>query len=226
MTHEVRSLLGGISGLVEILRETPLDAGQSEDVNLIGQSAESLLKLTSDVLDYSKIESGKLTLEQIPVALPDFIRTTCELFRAAARTKRLTLEHVVRPGVPAVVLTDPTRLRQILANLQSNALKFTAAGSIELAVEPEVIGPAIPGSTLRLRFHVRVSGIGISAEGISRLFEAYSQSDSSVARRFGGTGLGLAIAQRLAETFGGGITVQSIPGQGTTFTATIAVLVG
>jgi signal transduction histidine kinase len=226
MTHEVRSLLGGINGLVELLRETKLDAQQTENVDLIGQSSESLLKLTSDVLDYSKIESGKLTLEQIPVPLADFVRTTCDLFRAAARNKGLTLLHVVRPGVPGIVLTDPTRLRQILANLLSNAVKFTAAGSIELAVEPEAGGAAVPGSSFRLRFQVRDSGVGISAEGISRLFEAYSQSDLSIARRFGGTGLGLAIAQRLAEIFGGGIAVQSVLGQGTTFTATIEVLVG
>jgi len=133
---------------------------------------------------------------------------------------------LARRGVPAVVLTDPTRLRQILANLLSNAVKFTPAGSIELAVEPEAGETAAPGSSLRVQFHVRDSGIGISAEGISHLFNAYSQTDLSVARRFGGTGLGLAIAQRLAEIFGGGITVESIPGQGTTFTATIVVVVG
>jgi signal transduction histidine kinase/ABC-type nitrate/sulfonate/bicarbonate transport system substrate-binding protein len=225
MTHEVRTLLGGIGGLVELLRETALDAQQTENVNLIGQSSESLLKLTSDVLDYSKIESGKLVLEQVPVSLPYFIRTTCDLFRAAARTKGLTLEHVVRAGVPAIVLTDPTRLRQILANLLSNAVKFTAAGSIELSVEPEPGSVAAPGSSLRVRFQVRDSGIGISPDGISRLFEAYSQSDASIARRFGGTGLGLAIAHRLAEIFGGSITVKSVPGKGTTFTVTVVVVV-
>jgi signal transduction histidine kinase len=225
MTHEVRSLLGGISGLVELLRDTALDPEQTENVNLIGQSSESLLKLTTDVLDYSKIESGKLVLEQIPVSLAHFVRTTCDLFRAAARTKKLALEHVVGAGVPAIILTDPTRLRQILANLLSNAVKFTPAGSIELAVELEPGGVAPPGSSLRLQFHVRDSGIGISAEGLAHLFEAYNQSDLSIARRFGGTGLGLAIAQRLAEIFGGGITVQSAPGRGTTFTVTIVAVV-
>jgi signal transduction histidine kinase len=225
MTHEVRSLLGGISGLVELLRETALDPQQTENVNLIGQSSESLLKLTTDVLDYTKIDSGKLVLEQIPVSLAQFVRTTCDLFRAAARNKQLALEHVVRAGVPAIVLTDPTRLRQILANLLSNAVKFTPAGSIELAVEPEPGSVAAAGSPLRLRFHVRDSGIGISSEALAHLFEAYTQSDLSISRRFGGTGLGLAIAQRLAEIFGGGITVQSVPGQGTTFTATIVAVV-
>ena len=225
MTHEVRSLLGGIGGLVELLRETKLDPGQADNVNLIGQSAESLLKLTTDVLDYSKIESGALTLERIPVVLPNFVRTNCDLFRAAARSKGLTLEGVVRPGVPGVVLTDPTRVRQILANLLSNAVQFTEAGAIVLTGRggSRARGAAAGGQTLRLLFHVRDSGAGIRPEDIPLLFKAYSQADLSVARRFGGTGLGLAIAQRLAEIFGGDIRVHSVLGQGTTFTAAVVV---
>ncbi len=223
MTHEVRSLLGGISGLVELLTGTPLNRDQRESVNLIGHSAESLLKLTTDVLDYSKIESGRLVLEKIPVVLPDFVRLTCELFRAAARAKGLALRPTLGTGVPTVVLTDPTRLRQILANLLSNAVKFTAAGSIDLVVETEPGPPPAAAPDRRRLFHVRDTGAGIAAGEIPRLFKAYSQADASTARNFGGTGLGLAIAQRLAELLGGGITVQSVEGRGTTFTITVVV---
>jgi signal transduction histidine kinase len=223
MTHEVRTLLGGIGGLVDLLQETKLDGDQSANVSLIGQSAESLLKLTTDVLDYSKIESGTLALETIPVPLPHFVRTTGDLFRASARAKGLALADVVRPGVPAVVLTDPTRLRQILANLLSNAVKFTAAGSIELVVELAPGPLTTAESGLRLLFHVRDSGAGIKEADLPHLFKAYAQADLTVTRRFGGTGLGLAIAQRLAEIFGGGLTVESVPGQGTTFTAAVVV---
>jgi signal transduction histidine kinase len=223
MTHEVRTLLGGIGGLVELLEESKLDSDQRANVSLIGQSAENLLKLTTDVLDYSKIESGTLVLEKIPVPLAHFVRTTCDLFRAAARTKGLSLADFVRPGVPAVVLTDPTRLRQILANLLSNAVKFTPAGSIALAVELAPGAPTTAGSDLQLLFRVRDSGPGIKAEDLPHLFKAYEQADLTVTRRFGGTGLGLAIAQRLAEIFGGGLTVESTPGQGATFTATVVV---
>jgi signal transduction histidine kinase/ABC-type nitrate/sulfonate/bicarbonate transport system substrate-binding protein len=225
MTHEVRSLLGGISGLVEVLVGTPLSGDQRESVDLIGHSAESLLKLTTDVLDYSKIESGSLALEKIPVVLSDFVRTTCDLFRPAARAKGLALQPTVGTGVPAVVLTDPTRLRQILANLLSNALKFTSSGAIDLVVELESGRPAPAGPDVRLLFRVRDTGAGMSAEEIPRLFKAYSQASVSTARNFGGTGLGLAIAQRLAELMGGGITVQSVLGKGTTFTAAVTASV-
>ena len=223
MTHEVRTLLGGIGGLVDLLQETKLDGDQRANLGLIGESAESLLKLTTDVLDYSKIESGTLALERIPVSLAPFVRTTCELFRTAARAKGLALESRVGPGVPAIVLTDPTRLRQILANLLSNAVKFTAAGAIELAVEIAPGPLTTADSDLRILFRVRDSGAGIKAEDLPHLFKAYSQADLTVARRFGGTGLGLAIAQRLAEIFGGGIAVESAPGRGTTFTTTVVV---
>lgn len=228
MTHEVRTPLNAIIGLSELLRVSPLPAAEREYAELIDQSAKSMLKLTNDVLDFEQIEAGHIELEQVPVVLANFVAGVCDLFRPAASSKGVTLREAIRPGAPSTIATDPMRLRQILANLISNAIKFTPSGGrvdLSVAVAESPPAHAAGENRVRLLFEVRDTGEGISPEQMPRLFLAYSQADPSVGRRFGGTGLGLVIAQRLAVLLGGGITVQSIPGSGSAFTAAIVVAI-
>jgi signal transduction histidine kinase len=222
MTHEVRTPLNGIIGLSQLVLDTPLGGEQRARIELIDLAAQNLVKITSDVLDYEKIEAGGVELEAVQVPIRKFVEDLCEFFRATAASRQLQLTCAVEPEVPEHVATDPTRLRQILANLLSNAVKFTPEdGRVSLRVS--ACPPAAKGSALRLAFEVADSGIGISPEQLARLFKPYGQADASVHRRSGGTGLGLLIALRLAELLGGDLTVRSAVGAGSTFTATIAV---
>src|SRR5262249_48208272 len=157
-----------------------------------------LLTLINDVLDFSKIEAGRLTLEQIDVELPLLIEETATLFARAARRKRVEVASLIDPGVPRIVRGDPTRLRQVLANLIGNAVKFTEAG--EVSIEARV-RDGVSGS--RIEIAVRDSGIGMAPEALTRIFESFTQADSSTTRRYGGTGLGLAITRRLIEAMSG-----------------------
>lgn len=219
MTHEVRTPLSGIIGLAEILQEEPLDPKVREKVRLIETTGETLIKLISNILDYSKLEAGRMDLERIPLRIAPLLDDLTQLFAVQVRAKNLELLITLEPGLPEVVITDPARLRQILANLLSNAIKFTAQGSIGLSARAE---PQADGSC-RLSFAVRDTGPGIEAARAALLFQPYAQADTSVARKYGGTGLGLAISRDLARLMGGDLTLLSAPDQGSTFTLEIRV---
>jgi signal transduction histidine kinase len=170
----------------------------------------------SNVLDCCKLKAGKLTLELQPVEIGMFVRKLTGVYRQLAGAKGLRFQARIDANVPPVIMTDGLRLQQILGNLLANAVKFTATGSVELAIEA---GPAARGP--RVRFHVRDTGLGIPADKLARLFQPYQQADNSTARQFGGSGLGLCIARELARLLKGDITVHSIPGSGSTFTVEI-----
>jgi CheY-like chemotaxis protein/HPt (histidine-containing phosphotransfer) domain-containing protein/anti-sigma regulatory factor (Ser/Thr protein kinase) len=196
-----------------LLLKTPLDGQQREYTATLKSSAESLLVIINDILDFSKIEAGKLEIERVafsPVALAQGV---VALFQARALEKNLNLKLTLPAAAPAALLGDPTRIRQILLNLVDNAIKFTHAGDIELSVNFETVDGLID-----CRFSVQDHGIGMNTETRSRLFQAFSQADSSTTRRFGGTGLGLAVSSQLAQLMAGQLSVESTAGQGSRFT--------
>jgi CheY-like chemotaxis protein len=184
-------------------------------LRLVRSSGETLAKILDDVLDFSRIESGKLELEQAPFSFRDAMEWGVELFRAMAGNKHLRLNLSVESGVPERLDGDATRIRQVLANLIGNAIKFTEQGTID--VEAGLAREPAPAGQYRIRVSVRDSGIGIPPDKLSRLFQPFSQVDASSNRRFGGSGLGLAISRRLVEAMGGPIRVESRPGEGSVF---------
>jgi signal transduction histidine kinase/ActR/RegA family two-component response regulator len=219
MSHEIRTPLNAVIGMTTILDGTALSAGQAETVETIRSSGELLLALLNDILDLSKIEAGKLDLEHAPFAPARCIAQSVELVAAQAKAKGLAIETRINPNVPAIVNGDATRLRQILLNLLSNALKFTAHGSITVNLS----ATPVTGGGLTLHFEVQDTGIGIAPENLSRLFQDYNQAEASTTRRFGGTGLGLAICRRLTEAHGGRIWVESEADRGSCFHFTLGV---
>ncbi|MES2709535.1 MAG: response regulator [Verrucomicrobiota bacterium] len=212
MSHEIRTPLNAVIGMSEMLIEGQLDAREREFVKTIHSSGEVLLSLINDILDFSKIESGQLDLENIPLHLGDCMESVLDLLARQAARKNLDLMGWIDPALPAAVLGDPTRLRQVLVNLVSNAVKFTSRGEvcIKLSMRRNADGPWLHAA-------VTDTGIGIPAEGMHRLFGVFSQVDASTTRRFGGTGLGLAISQRLIRNMGGRIWGESEVGKGSSF---------
>jgi signal transduction histidine kinase/CheY-like chemotaxis protein/HPt (histidine-containing phosphotransfer) domain-containing protein/sugar lactone lactonase YvrE len=221
MSHEIRTPMNAVIGLSSILASSRLTSEQREYVGTIRSSGESLLALLNDILDFSKIEAGKLAIEASPFALQPCVEEAVDLLATQAARKGLEIGCRIGPAVPAVIESDATRLRQILVNLLGNAVKFTASGEVLVLVEACSPPPLERGAMVELRFAVRDTGIGISAERMDRLFRPFSQADSSTSRLYGGTGLGLAICHRLAQGLGGRIWVESTPEEGSTFWFTI-----
>ncbi|HEY4572556.1 MAG TPA: ATP-binding protein, partial [Thermoanaerobaculia bacterium] len=223
MSHEIRTPMNAVIGMTSILASSRLTPEQREYVGTIRSSGESLLALLNDILDFSKIEAGKLVIEVSPFALRRCVEEAVDLLATQAARKGLEIGCAIDPAVPAVIESDATRLRQILVNLLDNAVKFTARGKVLVLVEAGSPPPPelAQGELVELRFAVRDTGIGISAEQMDRLFRPFSQADSSTSRLYGGTGLGLAISRRLAQGLGGRLWVKSNPGEGSTFSFTI-----
>jgi signal transduction histidine kinase/ActR/RegA family two-component response regulator len=220
MSHEIRTPMNGVIGVAGALARTPLDARQREMVRLIETSADSLQALLADVLDLARVEAGRLEINAEPFDLRETAMGIVELFRAKAEEKGLELAVRIDPAVAPRHVGDAVRLKQILGNLLSNAVKFTAAGSVRLRVAADAAGAA---GTQGLTLSITDTGIGFDAETGARLFTRFSQADGSITRRFGGAGLGLSISMGLAELMGGAIAAVSAPGEGSSFTLSLAL---
>ncbi|MCK9361915.1 PAS domain S-box protein, partial [Patescibacteria group bacterium] len=213
MSHELRTPLNGVLGFAELLSYTPLDDEQKSYAQTISSSGTHLLSVVNDILDFSSIEKGRLTIQAAPFAIAGLVESSVFAARKAAVDKGLEFRCEMAAGIPEQIAGDERRIRQILINLLGNAVKFTSHGSVTLRVAT----PSAEGNPA-LDFSVEDTGIGIPPETINRLFQPFAQGDSTMSRPFGGTGLGLAISQRLAEAMGGSISVVSTPGKGSTFT--------
>jgi PAS domain S-box-containing protein len=215
MSHELRTPMNAVIGMTEILLNTPLSQPQQQYVSTIRQGGEMLLSVISDILDFSRIESGQIELEENAFNLEQCIEEVLDLMTSRIVEKSLELTALINIDVPKQIISDYTRLRQILINLISNAIKFTETGEIVVTVTAKLI--ATQSHAYELLFNVRDTGVGIAPEAIARLFKAFSQADSSITRQYGGTGLGLAISKQLCELMGGEISVKSTVGKGSTF---------
>jgi signal transduction histidine kinase/CheY-like chemotaxis protein/ligand-binding sensor domain-containing protein len=217
MSHEIRTPMNGIIGMAELAMSAE-GPEQREYLSLVRSSADALLVILNDILDYSKIQAGKIAIDPVAFSLADLVGDTSKSMGVPAHQKGLELTYQIAPDVPPMVIADPVRVRQVLLNLTGNAVKFTAKGEVAVTVSLDRSGQGAP----MLHFTVRDTGVGIPAEKQDKLFQAFEQADSSITRQYGGTGLGLAISLRIVQLMGGRIWMESTPGVGSAFHFTLA----